>query len=266
MGEANARTDWVRIAAQLNARRGQRLEYGFALKGTLDGRLLESIARSNAEYCDTVWGRDDSADNAVLCEDELDLLHSLSPLLVDGSALEVGCGSGRLTAQLALACSDLVAIDVSLAATERCRSRFRESDLFHPDVRHCDVLDLPGTRHFSLVLALENFLGMSPCAASRAALIRACGELAVPGGVCIFGFRVRNGISEGNLLLQALPYPDDDMKTSTIGAVTVNWSRSAAEAEVRSVLGERRLTWKLGGARPAGGCMDFLLVSDKQNA
>jgi LmbE family N-acetylglucosaminyl deacetylase len=70
-----------------------------------------------------------------------------------GSALEIGCSVGLLTAELATRCSSVVAVEISDAAAETARERL--SDAANVDVLTLDVAEgLPGGR-FDLVMLSE---------------------------------------------------------------------------------------------------------------
>lgn len=96
------------------------------------------------------------------------------------SILDVGCGTGSLTAQLADRAGRVVGVDSSPSMVERARR-------LHPDVDFavCDALELPFEGEFDVVFsnAVFHWIG------DHDALLRAVRRVLKPGGVlvCEFG-------------------------------------------------------------------------------
>jgi len=95
-------------------------------------------------------------------------------------ALEIGCGAGHLTTQLAARAATVDAVDASQAMVDATAARVRDAQLQkRVSVRQADVHALPfPTEHFDLVVAV----GVIPWLHSPAAALVELGRVLRPGG------------------------------------------------------------------------------------
>jgi len=127
--------------------------------------------------------------------DDLDLYEALAHR-VDGSILEVACGSGRVLGAVARFGRELVGIDTSAAMLERARDRLRDASgpvrLFCQDMH----ADLPGGPFGLAILALSGF-GYSLLPGRQVALLHSIAGHLRPDGLLALDL-----VSPGGLLDQ----------------------------------------------------------------
>lgn len=167
------------------------------------------------------------------------------------AAVELGCGTGRFTVQLAGHCQRLIAIDRSLHSLEHCRLKLLEQGLadrillIHSDVGHLPVKSCA----FELALMAQVLQHLPTEALRRIALERVAQSLGL-GGLFILSayawtgreyfWRQKQGLHRGGIFyhhfareeLQELLAPFFDLKSveSCLGKL---WVASATRKELR---------------------------------
>jgi SAM-dependent methyltransferase len=117
-------------------------------------------------------GRSARVDAAAWCRDALPGDRALLRR-VDGPALDVGCGPGRLTAALARQGRPALGIDVSGTAVRLARRRGAAA------LRRDVFAALPGTRRWRHLLLADGNIGIG---GDPGRLLRRCAELLAPDG------------------------------------------------------------------------------------
>jgi SAM-dependent methyltransferase len=95
-------------------------------------RTLEAYAAWAATY--------DDEDNQLL-ELDLPVIDAVLDTLLPGTAVDAGCGTGRLTARLVERGHDVVGVDGSAEMLALARERVPEATFVHGDLRHLPVAD-----------------------------------------------------------------------------------------------------------------------------
>lgn len=100
--------------------------------------------------------------------------------------LDIGCGTGALTAQLAALCGRVVGVDSSQAMIEQARARFGGIDF-----RVCDALALPFRGEFDVVFsnAVFHWIG------DHKTLLSGIRRALRPGGVLVCEFGARGNVA-----------------------------------------------------------------------
>ena len=100
------------------------------------------------------------------------------------AALDVGCGDGMLTTELAGRAGRVAAIDVDAASVERARARVERGGLDNVELTVADVLDHtfePGSFDLVAGIAVLHHLPFEPALRRLAELVRPGGVLALVG-------------------------------------------------------------------------------------
>jgi SAM-dependent methyltransferase len=103
------------------------------------------------------------------------------------SALDAGCGTGRVAIELARHGVDVVGVDVNPSMIAEARRRAPELEWVE-----ADLATLALGRHFDVVVLAGNVpLFCAPRA--RQALVEACAAHVGPGGAMVAGFQLKKG-------------------------------------------------------------------------
>jgi len=118
-------------------------------------------------------------------EDDLDLYRNFAARC-DGSVLELGCGTGRVTLALAQAGCDVVGVDESRSMLELAQARVQEAGLGdRVDLEHLDVREMAWSERFALAIwPLNGFLHLSE-RTDQALALRKVQRALLPGGFVI---------------------------------------------------------------------------------
>jgi ubiquinone/menaquinone biosynthesis C-methylase UbiE len=135
---------------------------------------------SNAPYWDRVY-RGDQLQDLIYQRRQLLVLSYVDALAAEpGRALEIGCGAGHLTVELASRAAQVDAVDASQAMVDTTEARLREAGLLdRVAVRAADVHELPfAAGSFDLVVAV----GVMPWLHSPQAAVAEMARVLRPGG------------------------------------------------------------------------------------
>jgi len=128
-------------------------------------------------------GFDALAEQGVDVHGEATLVRSLGPT----SVLDAGCGTGRVTIELARHGIEVVGVDIDASMIAEARRRAPTLTWIQ-----ADLADLTLGRHFDLVVMAGNVPLFCP-AQRRAALVEACATHVIPGGSMVAGFQLGKG-------------------------------------------------------------------------
>ncbi|AWW42277.1 class I SAM-dependent methyltransferase [Streptomyces cadmiisoli] len=152
----------------------------------------------------------------------------------EGAVLDVGCGPGRLVAELAARGRTVLGIDVSdaaVAGTVRLGGRALRRSVFEP---------LPGEGRWGTVLLLDGNVGIG---GDPAALLHRVGALLRPGGLLIAETAAVD--VDERALVQVV-----DMAGAPDGDLLFRWARLGTPALLRYARGWTRAgQWTAGGRR-----------------
>lgn len=114
---------------------------------------------------------------------EADFVEALSPR----SALDAGCGTGRVAIELARRGIDVLGVD-------RDASMLGQARRLAPELTwvEADLVDLDLGREFDVVVMAGNVPLFTP-ATSREAVVRSCAAHVAPGGALVSGFQLGQG-------------------------------------------------------------------------
>ena len=114
---------------------------------------------------------------------EVRLVLSLGP----ASVLDAGCGTGRVTVELAMEGIEVVGVDVDASMLDEARRRGHGLEWIEADLSELEL-----GRTFDVVLLAGNVPLFCP-ATKRDALVRACARHVAPGGALVAGFSLGRG-------------------------------------------------------------------------
>lgn len=127
--------------------------------------------------------------------------YALALEMLDGTApqdrprgLEIGCGEGLFTAELAGRCESLLAVDLSAVALERARLRLEDAS--NVRFERVDISARPALGAFDLIVCMDVLDDLHRPLAFRRSLDEVIGSLA-PGGRLLTSAVIQSPIVEG---------------------------------------------------------------------
>jgi len=185
-----------------------------------------------------------------------------------GSLLELGCGTGALTARLEAHAQRVVAVDASAAMLARARARLQRSELLEGDMR-----STPSGGSFDLVVAVFDVVNNLLVEGELEALARSVLQRSAPGGLWIFDVNTVSGLEspwEGGVMEAWVDdlhcrfehHWDAQRQRAEVRAwwedgngsfEETHWQRPYAAAEVEACLLRVGFAWVRCCAHPDGG-------------
>jgi SAM-dependent methyltransferase len=233
--------------------------YGFVvrLETEQDIRIATLL---NRNYFRLVWGLMDDATNNHLQPDEEQVLEAVLDCRDHcGHVLEVGCGSGRLTKHLVKLTKRLTAIDSDRLVIARCRTALQEERATNVAVICENLASLRSESDFTVILMMENILGMTLQRSVRQSiylnltrLLRGYGKLVLSVRECdVHATPDRD-------LVQVMPYDPEPTDSGSI--IGFGFARILRMKEILTELSIYAPAFSVerifeGGPRPAGGSM-----------
>ena len=155
------------------------------------------------------------ADQGVDVHGEASLVRSLSP----SSVLDAGCGSGRVTIELARHGIEVTGVDVDASMIAEARRRAPGLTWVQADLATLDL-----GRFFDVVVMAGNVPLFCPVA-DRRALVGACAAHVHPGGTLIAGFQLDTALSAPFPVVERYGLDDYDSACREAGlALTERWA------------------------------------------
>lgn len=219
---------------------------------------IHNADKLNKEYCKIVWGIKNSAVNKKACNDELQILDIfLNNENYNSNVLECGCGSGRITKFIYKKCDNLLLLDYNDEVKKYLQKYLKCGNV---TFLHSDLKKIKG-RNFTLILLLENFMGMVLNKSKRTEIYHKILENLSDTGIAIFGVRIRNELST-NFIYQVFPYrPRLNNKMVKLYGITINWNLDYFITELEHHFNIEQIIE--GEKRLSGGNMQYIVASKR---
>jgi SAM-dependent methyltransferase len=206
-----------------------------------------AMAALNNEYHEVAWGVTNWARHGSICRDELEIIERYTS---GGRGLEVGAGSGRVTAHLFSRFDKLTATDIIPSALEQIASLVTSDVQCEVEIQVDDILESRlESAAYDVVMFWENGLGAFLNPAERLKAVSSMVRVLKPGGRMILG--VRNLISR----------PVDQLMVAAQTDLVMGIYHTFTLEEVEGMMPGSMIlrASHVGDPRPAGGHQLFLI-------